>query len=530
MRTIKIYLLLLLPLLAVACDNFLKEDSADLLIPKDVNDYIPLLLGEGYPDKFSSQIGWTSLMTDDVEMGLLHYDPEMRADVANVTITEGVDQGTGDGELLFSWQRDYSACFTSSLTGPTNDFWESRYENILACNAIIEALPEMTYAESETGIYSKLAFQAYTLRAYHYFTLVNTFALPWSEENKDKPGVIRRTASVIDVSPTERASIGEIYALINADLVRAEEYLENASGQYSKYEITPSAVYFLASRVALFQENWDEVIRTSRKFIELGNNPLYDLKEVDRNTCGLDYSNDGTFWINDLNVSETVFLFAKKDQEYDFLAPRYSWQYYTLGFHPSWQEDNPDALLNIYEEGDLRREVYFTRMYRRVVDGRNVTYVAGQAYPRKYDSHSNTIARECWRSPEVYLNLAEAYTRKSNEVSPDAVDILNELRSMKFVVSYGAKTTSDFASATDLCRFIWQERRRELCFEEAMRFWDLRRQGMPELTHEYFYAATSSQTFVLPQGSPNYVLPIPLSETDYNDGCTNNQREIIVGR
>lgn len=529
MKTIKIYLLVLLPLLAAACDDYLKEDSADLLIPKDVNDYIPLLLGEGYPDNFSSQIGWTSLMTDDVEMGLLYYDPEMKADVANVTITEGVDQATGDGELLYTWQRDYSPCFTSSLTGPTNKFWESRYENILACNAIIEALPDMTYAETETSIYRKLAFQVYTLRAYHYFTLVNTFALPWSEENKNKPGVILRTSSVIDVSPAERATIGEIYALINADLTRAEEYLENASEQYSKYEITPPAVYFLASRVALFQENWDEVIRASEKFIELGKNPLYDLKQVDRNTCGLDYNDDGTFWINDLNVSETVFLFAKEDDLYDFLAPRYSWQYYTLGFHPSWEEGNPDALLNIYEEGDLRREVYFTRMYRRTVDGRNVSYVAGQAYPRKYDSYSNDIARECWRSPEVYLNLAEAYARKASGVSQDAVDALNELRSTKFTAPYRAKTTSDFASATDLLQFIWQERRRELCFEEAMRFWDLRRQGMPELTHKYFYSATSSKTFVLPQGSPNYVLPIPLSETDYNDGCTDNPREIITG-
>ncbi|MFR7876304.1 MAG: RagB/SusD family nutrient uptake outer membrane protein [Butyricimonas paravirosa] len=43
--------------------------------------------------------------------------------------------------------------------------------------------------------------------------------------------------------------------------------------------------------------------------------------------------------------------------------------------------------------------------------------------------------------------------------------------------TYQAKNVSDFASREDLIQFIWEERRRELCFEEAMRFWDMRRQG-----------------------------------------------------
>ena len=80
-----------------------------------------------------------------------------------------------------------------------------------------------------------------------------------------------------------------------------------------------------------------------------------------------------------------------------------------------------------------------------------------------------------------------------------------------------------------MIQFIWEERRRELCFEEAMRFWDMRRQGMPEVKHEFYSSMTSSKTFVLKQGSPNYLLPIPLSETEYNDGMTNNSRETIVG-
>ena len=143
---------------------------------------------------------------------------------------------------------------------------------------------------------------------------------------------------------------------------------------------------------------------------------------------------------------------------------------------------------------------------------------------------SDNLVHENWRSVEVMLNLAEAYTRKNNEVTSDALDLLNNLRRCRLTPkAYVEKTSADFPNAQALLKFIWEERRRELCFEEAMRFWDMRRQGMPEVKHEFYSSMTSSKTFVLKQGSPNYLLPIPLSETEYNDGMTNNSRETIVG-
>lgn len=524
MKNINKYILLLfLPWFTTGCNDYLKGDSADLLIPTLVTDYVPVLLGEAYPDNFSGQIKWTYLMTDDVEHGPLYYDESMYNN-SRVNIIDGFDPKTVDGEVLYTWWADYSDYQEDA-------FWDARYKNILACNIVIDALPEMKYEESERGTYCKLAAQAYALRAYHYFCLMNTYGTPWSEENLDKPGVILRTSPVVDVSPMERATVGQVYALMNEDLKNAEQYLEHASTKYSKWEMTPAAIYFLASRVALFQENWNEVIRTSELFIGLGENSLYDLNNVDRETCGLPGSAGGTFWINQIDIDETVFLFGKNDREPNYLAPFQFYTYYTLGFHTSWTGDN--ALLNIYEEGDLRREVYFAQLFKLGGTRLRPEYFSGQGYPMKCDRNMSARdgqARECWRSPEVYLNLAEAYARKDNSVSRTAVELLNELRIKKFAADvYQAKGVSDFASRDELVRFIWEERRRELCYEEAMRFWDMRRQGMPEIRHVLYSSMNSSRTFVLEQGSPNYLLPIPASETEYNDGVTNNPRVTIVG-
>ena len=521
MKTINKYILLLfIPWLAMACNDYLKGDFADLLIPTDVNDFVPLLLGEAYPDQFTSLIGWTALMTDDVEMGPLYYDESMYNN-SKVDMIDAVDRDAGDGEVLYTWWEDYSQYITDK-------FWDSRYKNILACNLVIDALPDMKYAENERGTYCKLAAQAYTLRAYHYFCLVNTYAAPWSEENKSKLGVIKRTSPVVDVDAVERASVEDIYTLINGDLTKAQEYLPDASSDYSKWEITPAAVYFLASRVALFREDWSEVIRASEEFMTLEGNPLYDLNNVNRDSCGL--SGSDYFFINQVSNSETVFLFSKDDKEYKFMSPASYYTYYGWGFHTSWTGDN--ALLNLYEEGDLREEVYFARLFKLGGTRLRPEYFAGQAYPLKADRFSRVgQARECWRSPEVYLNMAEAYARKDNNISQKAIDLLNELREKKFLAaSYTPKTVSDFASRDELIRFIWKERRRELCFEEAMRFWDMRRQGMLRIEHKFYSSMNTYKTFVLEAGSPNYLLPIPLSETEYNDGVTDNPRVTVVGQ
>jgi hypothetical protein len=127
--------------------------------------------------------------------------------------------------------------------------------------------------------------------------------------------------------------------------------------------------------------------------------------------------------------------------------------------------------------------------------------------------------------------MAEAYAQKSSGVSAEAIDLLNQLREKKYITgsANAQKSAADFTSKDELIKFIWQERRRELCFEELMRFWDMRREGMPAQTHYLYTSKTDFTTYKLSQGSVNYVLPIPVSETGYNDAVVNNERENIAG-
>ena len=52
------------------------------------------------------------------------------------------------------------------------------------------------------------------------------------------------------------------------------------------------------------------------------------------------------------------------------------------------------------------------------------------------------------------------------------------------------------------------ERRRELCFE-GHRWFDLRRWGMPSITHIWHDSETASSTYRLEECDPLYTVPIP---------------------
>lgn len=539
MRKIHIYASLALGLLLTSCNGLLKEDSGDLMIPSSVSDYAAVFRGEAYPERFNSQIGFVHLMTDDVEMGPLDYDASQLSDRYFKGVKEGIDQNAGYGEGAFIWQNDYSSFITDG-------FWAGRYDNILACNTVIQALPDMKYdKDTETGQYRALAAQAYAMRAYQYFCLVNTYAKPWSEQNLQEPGVVLRLSPDIDIEPHTRATIGEVYAQINSDIKTAQEYMVGATfdcERLSTYkpELSSAAIYFLAARIALFQEDWDGVIEAGEKFLAK-NSAINDLNDEAADYFGLEWSilDDDTraqvYVANQQTNDEVVFGFAKSDDNVPYLAPgtpvsttAYS-DAYEYGYHTSWEGDN--ALIKLYETDDLRLQAYFLNHYYKTGTKRKPTYQNGQYQPMKWrgENEYKDAFTQAWRTPEVYLDLAEAYARKGAGVSSQAIGYLNQLRVKKFKTGseQAEKQAGDFADKDALVKFIWEERRRELCFEEIMRFWDMRREGMPAQEHRLFSSAKDYSVYKLPQGSANYVLPIPGDETNYNDGIVNNAREVI---
>ena len=80
----------------------------------------------------------------------------------------------------------------------------------------------------------------------------------------------------------------------------------------------------------------------------------------------------------------------------------------------------------------------------------------------------------------------------------------------------------DFASKEELIAFIKEERRRELCFE-GHRWFDLRRWGMPAITHTWHNSSSQSSTYTLEEGDLLYTVPIPEEAIQSNNSLVQNE-------
>ncbi len=474
----------------VSCSDFLAETPQDLFIPTRVNEYADLLRGETLCEGYHEDLEFVQLFTDDV--------------MVICPTPGGMPWPLGIDELVFEafkWPADYQ------MYSIVDNNYANRYKNIRVCNIVINAIPDMIGDPEEIAL---LAAQARTLRAYFYFNLINLYAKPYNEATAaTDPGVILYLGGKTTNEVFERSSVQEVWDQIGEDLSIALGQFNQINKRIDNFQISKNATRFLAVRVALFQERWDDVIRLSDAYI-LERPMLFDLNQVP--LFGMTRFNI----INPVDNPEVVFNFGKSTfSSYRLQYFRGSTTARFAGRHYLLSQGVKGGLIDIHEGGDLRLSAFTNRIPPHFPGAKWYSTSVGRGYA------------SAWRTPEVYLSLAEALVhRNQGSDIQDALALVNTLRIHRISrVTYVDMSYGDFQNdPQELIEYIWDERRREFSFEEAMRFWDLRRQGMPELTHIYFDAQGTTTNYVLPQGSPNYVLLIPKAETSFNDMIEQNLR------
>ena len=118
------------------------------------------------------------------------------------------------------------------------------------------------------------------------------------------------------------------------------------------------------------------------------------------------------------------------------------------------------------------------------------------------------------------LNLAEAYTRKTEPDHEKAISLLNKIREKRFV-PYTPLTSAALSLEGELGKVllakVLHERRVELCYE-GYRWFDCKRFQI-EIKH-----TTETGTYVLKGNDLRYVLQIPDAELSANPAMVPNPR------
>ena len=450
--------------------NLLDIKPVNSMLPVSVEDYESILLG-GYPrQEFFMK---TDLGTDNV--------------YANLNC--GRDPGQ-DQEPWYVWAA------TTQLAGREDTYWQQLYQSIFYCNTVLDNFKTRTPAPEEEELFETVRGEAYALRAYCYFYLVNLYADVYSEENLNKPGV-PMPLSAEDVNQytqnNVRETIGNVYEQINRDLDDATANLQGKQAK-SLYRFGYTSLQALKARVYLFMGRYEDAIEAASDVIS--SKSLFNMNNLQEliDEEGEDHVFKGDEGFIDTDYKNEVLFFVGGD------ALTNIFYYSEAMFKPS---EELVALCNRDPNMLDYRKYIFTSF---VDETKPESIRTGPTVYRMFATQSNSCYYIGFKLSEAYVIRAECYARLNQK--DKAVNDLNDLLVNRIKADgYAPLKEADFTQETLLQRVL-EERRVELAFDGGLRWFDLRRLGKPALTHVY----ENGQIYNLEQGDPRYILQIPESE------------------
>ena len=449
-----------------ACSDYLNKESSDEVIVKTVSDYSELLLGAGYPEPTGSLYNTLYLLDDDYMLNENSLDDEEDY------------SGAVSAFPFYTWQanmwerQEVNASTYGESYSPT-------YTRLMGVNAVLDGIDE---AIGEIEDRDQVKAEALSLRGYYYFMLVNLYGEPYNY-NKQALGVPLKLTANMETNGTARSTVEDVYKQIVSDLKAASDLFEKYPKRRGSYRINLPATNILLSRVYLHMELWDEAIAVATKAIENGGVLTNYVNLKSSSTC-----------ISNYNYSEVEWVYGNGNTPTRSLPG----MVVSTELRNKFLENPNDTRINLW---------FLINRTNWNITKKRISYPSGT--PR---TPTNSI-----RMSEAYLNRSEAYAQKGECVA--AWNDLSHLRENRYK-EYSETAITD---ATVLLKEIREERRLELCFDEV-RWFDLRRYGMPSISHLYKVRKSASwQTYTLNEKDPLYTLPLPSDVMNENSALQQNE-------
>ncbi|TGD81605.1 RagB/SusD family nutrient uptake outer membrane protein [Hymenobacter wooponensis] len=396
---------------------------------------------------------------------------------------------------------------TESSQNDVINLWGAGYSAINQINVFLAGLEANSakftatpfpsdFATTATGYAAEGRF----LRALAYYSLLQFYARPYTDGNGSKPGLPLRLKAELDLRDNDlaRSTVAEVYTQILADLTFAEQNLPltNTSNVTRAHRNTAIA---LKTRVYLSMARYADVVTEANKIVS-ATAPF-------RATTGVQHAlqpSITTVFVGNQSTTESILSFPFTPQD----APGTQNQL-AFYFLPNAQGGGGEYSLNA--NGVLSDPRFLA------TDERNtsfVTRVSNVPYLRKYQNGALSPAPYTDNAPvmrysEVLLNLAEARFRTAGATDPQALALLNAVRTRSAPTGAYAAFT-DVAAAVDA---VLLERRIEFLGE------GLRNNDLMRLQQTIPAKATIS---AVPPTAALYIWPIPNSELATNTLMTRN--------
>lgn len=440
--------------LTLSACNYLEIDPVGQVIPHKTSEFRALLT-EGYRAfPYTSSRSFTGLLSDEVG-GLYEnafYDTEYAV------------------AFTYNFRWEYSG---QMFELPYSYY----YQSLFHANAVIENIAGADKDSEESS--DEILGEAYALRAYNHFDLVNLYGKPYNPATAATDrGVPLYTH--IDIEQRFRpATVAAVYERILSDIALAEGLIdvERQTDPTRNYRFSQDALQAFKARVMLYMGDWQQAYQAASALL-----PKYGL--VDLNALG---STDDLPWKGSspeaILAWERPFTFSSGDLVNASLLS--------------------DKMLALLDADTDNRRTYIKEVnsyddnYNPTLQGYTVDRASGD--------------RTSFRIAEMYLIAAEAGAHLADRL-PDAKQHLLALQAKRFKTEAmeTQRAKVEAMDAQTLLQEIADERARELLYE-GHRWMDLRRTTQPQIQKTY-----NGSTYTLQAGDSRYTLPFPQSAVEDN--------------
>ena len=425
---------LFVSMMFTSCDNFLDITPTGKVIASTGEEYRAMLTYEY--KYFPKDRHMTTVRTDELKFS---------GSTASSDLDAYLD--------LWLWKDENPSPTTSYFS------WRSYYHAIYIANYIIEHQEEITDASAKT--INQLVGEAYMMRAYCHFLLVNLYAEPYTHctpaTTRGVPMMLEADVNAIPGS----SSVETIYQQVLSDIAEAEQRLNVTKwDEGENYRFNTISAQALRARTYLYMGRWQEALTAAKAVIAAHGD------------------------LEDLNVSSALLPDSYQSAENIVALEQFSSNLYTVINQPS------NDFISLYRTGDQRKSKYFKR-------ATSTTWTL-----LKSDGYCS------FRSAEAYLTAAEAAAQLNDLTG--AIDLLKPLLQKRLNATAYQETLDLMTpmNQSQLLQEIYDERARELAFE-GHRWYDLRRTTQPALTRTY-----GGQTYTLTP--EKYTMRFPTEAVESN--------------
>lgn len=342
----------------------------------------------------------------DVNGGLYTYTSDFQSDLFNATISY-----SNRGGDMHRWD------FTAAQYD-IEKIWKGNYGVINNCNNIICNIdviqPEK---DGDAALLNNIKGEAYLMRAICYHTLALRFAKDFEPGTAASEKGLPLVLNVDALNKPSRSSLDETYEQIKQDIKNARSLL-TVVGEPNATYFTKDVLDLFEARVNLYMHNYAEAVKLTSGLLTKYS-LAKDVKEL------------GKMWLND-EGSEIVYrVFQSVDERVNDMTAYLYFNTGTKSFSPDFVPSQ--WVLDLYEDSDIRKQVYF--MNKKItcmdVEKENIhmlnKFPGNPALQKKEYEYFNMP--KIFRAAEAYLIAAEASFLNGNE--PAAASFLNQLRTKR---------------------------------------------------------------------------------------------------